>query len=149
LKKEEEKKKKKERKNLVALNRRSLSLSFFFVLFCFLLFCFFSPRFMGTVSVDDQNHGTRAGAAGGTTLLVDFIIPKRDQSLVEATLAWKAKVAEANTDLAAHCAITYWNDKVSEEMGILVKEHGITSFKMFLAYKLSGFFWGGKVGNVN
>jgi len=31
--------------------------------------------FMGTVTVDDFNIGTRASIAGGTTSFIDFIIP--------------------------------------------------------------------------
>ena len=32
---------------------------------------------MGTVAVDDFNHGTRAAVAGGTTCLIDFVIPQK------------------------------------------------------------------------
>lgn len=34
-----------------------------------------------------------------------------------------------------HCAVTWWSPKVKEEMAILAREKGVTSFKMFLAYK--------------
>ena len=33
--------------------------------------------FMGTVAVDDFNHGTRAAVAGGTTTLMDFVVPAK------------------------------------------------------------------------
>jgi len=32
-------------------------------------------------------------------------------------------------------AITGWGDKTAEEMRVVVQEHGITSFKVFMAYK--------------
>jgi dihydropyrimidinase len=32
-------------------------------------------------------------------------------------------------------AITWWSDKVHEEMGTLVRNHGVNSFKHFMAYK--------------
>ena len=44
--------------------------------------------FMGTVSADDFYTGTAAGVAGGTTTILDFIIPSRNQSLIEARDFW-------------------------------------------------------------
>ena len=40
--------------------------------------------FCGTVSADDYRSGTRAGARGGVTTLMDFAIPYADESLSEA-----------------------------------------------------------------
>ena len=40
--------------------------------------------FMGTVASEDFFSGTSAGAAGGTTTIIDFVIPGPQQSLVEA-----------------------------------------------------------------
>lgn len=75
--------------------------------------------------------------AGGTTCLVDFIIPKKGQDLVEAYEEWSARAAgEAICDYSFHCAITYWDDdKIPRGMTRLVQEKGISSFKVFLAYK--------------
>ncbi|CAH1240880.1 DPYS [Branchiostoma lanceolatum] len=38
-------------------------------------------------------------------------------------------------DYSFHMAVTWWNDKVGEEMETIVKERGVNSFKMFMAYK--------------
>jgi dihydropyrimidinase len=35
--------------------------------------------FMGTVAVDDFNHGTRAAVAGGTTMLMDFVVRQKEK----------------------------------------------------------------------
>lgn len=48
-------------------------------------------EFGNTVSVDDFWHGTRAAVAGGTTTIIDFIIPKKFQSLIEAYDGWKLR----------------------------------------------------------
>ena len=38
--------------------------------------------FMGTVAVDDFYDGTCAGLAGGTTTIIDFVIPSPQQPLM-------------------------------------------------------------------
>jgi len=92
--------------------------------------------FMGTVAIDDFDIGTQAAVSGGTTMLIDFVIPSKGQSLLEAYDQWKKWADEkVNCDYSLHVAITWWSDKVSEEMGILCKEKGVNSFKMFMAYK--------------
>ena len=40
--------------------------------------------FMGTVTMDDFFSGTAAGLAGGTTIIIDFVIPNPQQPLMEA-----------------------------------------------------------------
>ena len=40
--------------------------------------------FMGFVTMDDFYSGTAAGLAGGTTTIIDFVIPSRRQPLMEA-----------------------------------------------------------------
>lgn len=92
--------------------------------------------FMGTVAVDDFNIGTQAAVAGGTTMLIDFVIPSKGQSLLEAYKQWRSWAdAKVNCDYGFHVAVTWWGDSVGKEMEILTKEHGINSFKMFMAYK--------------
>lgn len=38
-------------------------------------------------------------------------------------------------DYSLHVAITWWSEQVGKDMEVLVKEEGVNSFKMFLAYK--------------
>jgi dihydropyrimidinase len=40
--------------------------------------------FMGTVASDDFYSGTAAGLAGGTTMIIDFVIPNPQQNIMEA-----------------------------------------------------------------
>jgi dihydropyrimidinase len=91
--------------------------------------------FMGTVSADDFETGTASGVAGGTTTIIDFCIPARGQSLLEALADWRERSKKAVADYTFHMAITGWGDKTAEEMRVVVQEHGITSFKVFMAYK--------------
>ncbi|MEY2714324.1 MAG: dihydropyrimidinase, partial [Planctomycetota bacterium] len=91
--------------------------------------------FMGTVSVDDFLSGTACAAAGGTTMIIDFVIPAPQQSLVDACKVWRGRAQKATSDYSFHMAITWWGEQVAEEMGILARDHGINSFKHFMAYK--------------
>ena len=90
--------------------------------------------FMGTYSSDDFESGTRAALAGGTTMVVDFALPGQGQGLMDALKMWDNKSTRANCDYSFHMAITWWGEKVFNEMAEVV-DRGITTFKHFLAYK--------------
>ncbi len=90
--------------------------------------------FMGTYSADDFESGTRAALAGGTTMVVDFVLPGQGQGLMDAAQMWHNKSGRANCDYSYHMAITWWGQKVWEDMELSVKA-GMTSFKHFMAYK--------------
>ncbi|MGB3211347.1 MAG: dihydropyrimidinase [Desulforhopalus sp.] len=91
--------------------------------------------FMGEVSADDFESGTAAAMAGGTTSIIDYIVPARDQSLLEALQLWKEKAKKAVADYGFHMAVTWYSEQVAQEMEICVRQEGIPSFKAFLAYK--------------
>jgi dihydropyrimidinase len=91
--------------------------------------------FMGTVTADDFYTGTAAGLAGGTTTIIDFVIPSPKQSLIEAYQQWRGWAQKAAGDYTFHVAITWWDESVHRDMGILVRDHGVNSFKHFMAYK--------------
>ncbi|GAB2287086.1 dihydropyrimidinase [Dionaea muscipula] len=91
-------------------------------------------EFMGTETVDDFFHGQAAALAGGTTMHIDFVIPV-DGSLLEGFKKYEKKARDSCMDYGFHMAVTKWDDKVSNEMEIMVKEKGINSFKFFMAYK--------------
>ncbi|XP_018303653.1 dihydropyrimidinase isoform X1 [Mycetomoellerius zeteki] len=95
----------------------------------------FEFEFMNTKTVDDFYQGTKAAVAGGTTMIIDFVVPRKDESLVEAYERYRQSADQkVCCDYALHIAVTSWNPKVKEDMATLVKEHGVGSFKMFMAY---------------
>src|SRR5262245_17805278 len=91
--------------------------------------------FMGTVSADDFEWGTKAALSGGTTMIVDFCIPAPKQSLLAAYQDWRHKSEKAASDYSFHMAVTWWDRQVFDEMETVVKTYGINTFKHFMAYK--------------
>ena len=91
--------------------------------------------FMGTVTMDDFYTGTAAGLAGGTTSIIDFVIPNPQQSLIEAYQTWRGWAEKAASDYSFHVAVTWWDESVKRDMGTLVQTEGVNSFKHFMAYK--------------
>ncbi|XP_012221473.1 dihydropyrimidinase isoform X1 [Linepithema humile] len=96
----------------------------------------FEMEFMDSKSVDDFYQGTKAAVAGGTTMIIDFVIPRKDESLVEAYDRYRETADQkVCCDYGLHVAVTSWNPKVKEDMATLAKDHGVGSFKMFMAYR--------------
>lgn len=92
--------------------------------------------FMGTRTADDFYTGTRAALAGGTTMIMNFVLENRNMSLVEAFNLNKQRAEKkACCDYAFHSCVYQFNEKVEKEIEILAKEKGVNSFKSFMAYK--------------
>jgi dihydropyrimidinase len=91
--------------------------------------------FMGTVTTEDFYSGTAAGLAGGTTMIIDFAIPNPQQNLIDAYLQWREWAEKSVADYSFHVAVTWWDDSVYKDMETLVRDHGVNSFKHFMAYK--------------
>jgi len=90
---------------------------------------------MGTVVADDFLTGTAAAVAGGTTTILDFVGPDKGQPPLDALAVWHERAAKATIDYGFHMTVSWWGEDFAAEMPALVREHGISSFKFFLAYK--------------
>lgn len=87
-------------------------------------------------TIDDFYHDTKAAVAGGTTMVIDFVVPRRGESLLATYNKWYAKAApKVCCDYAFSAVVTCWNDTVCDEMTTLVREKGVNSFKFYMAYK--------------
>jgi dihydropyrimidinase len=92
--------------------------------------------FGGTVTIDDFESGQGSAACGGTTCHVDFCIQGHGQTFAEALEGWHAKAnGKTLIDYGFHIAITdLAGEERLEELGTLPAQ-GITSYKLFMAYK--------------
>lgn len=91
--------------------------------------------FFGTYCSDDFFTGQRAAAFGGTTTHIDFAIQPIGGSLHQGLEEWKKKAEGKTTiDYGFHMAVTDLRDEVMEEIPTMLDE-GVTSLKLFLAYK--------------
>jgi dihydropyrimidinase len=93
--------------------------------------------FMGAVSADDYRTGTRAGARGGVTTLIDFAIPYAGDSLSDAADKWmKRAEGKAMIDYTFHICITRYNEHKDQIKGMV--DRGFTTFKEFMIYESEG-----------
>ncbi|MBO6575993.1 MAG: dihydropyrimidinase [Rhodothermales bacterium] len=93
--------------------------------------------FCGTTSSDDYFTGTRAGARGGVTTLIDFAIPYEGDSLSDAADNWMQKAeGKALIDYTFHICITRWDEHHDQIEGMV--DRGFTTFKEFMIYESEG-----------
>ncbi|ADU29579.1 dihydropyrimidinase [Evansella cellulosilytica] len=92
--------------------------------------------FGGTVSKDDFETGTIAAAFGGTTTVIDFCLTNKGEPLKNSIDTWHKKSKDKSViDYSFHLMISEINDEVLGELPQVIDEEGITSFKVFMAYK--------------
>lgn len=86
-------------------------------------------------SADDFESGSKAAIAGGTTTVIDFVTPAKGESFIQALQKRKKIAVKSYIDYAFHMGITWWGPNSAKEVEQCVKKEGITSFKVYLAYK--------------
>ncbi len=95
------------------------------------------PTTDGSVCADDFTSASRSAAAGGTTTLIPFACQYRGQSLHEVLADYHRRAAgRAVVDYAFHMILSDPSPGVvGEEFPALVRDEGITSFKIYLTYE--------------
>ncbi len=91
--------------------------------------------FGGTNASDTFETGTAAAAWGGTTTIVDFVVQYPEQRILDQYQLWQEKAAgNCAIDYGFHQILSDVQDESLKAMDELITE-GVTSFKLFMAYK--------------
>jgi len=92
--------------------------------------------FGGTTTIDDVQSGQTAAAFGGTTCHVDFCIQPQGSTFAAALDEWRSKASGKQViDMGYHIAITDLSDPERLDELATLPEQGVTSYKLFMAYK--------------
>ena len=91
--------------------------------------------FGGTQASDTYETGTRAAAWGGTTSIVDFVVQYAGENVLDQYKLWHEKAAgNCAIDYGFHQILSDIQDTSLTAMDELINE-GVSSFKLFMAYK--------------
>src|SRR5256885_3971190 len=91
--------------------------------------------FMGTYAKDTHETASKAALVGGTTTLIEMICPARTDEPMAAFELWLGKAeGRSACDFTFHMGVTRYDDAAEKQFVEIVKR-GLSSFKVFLAYK--------------
>lgn len=88
----------------------------------------------GTRTVDDFETGGRSALAGGTTSVIDFVTPGREEDLGDAISARREEAARCCCDHTLHPSLTAWRADSANQLAACAREHGLRSLKLYMAY---------------
>jgi dihydropyrimidinase len=93
--------------------------------------------FMGTYAKDTWESASRAALSGGTTTLIEMICPAKTDQPMDAFELWCSKAERKSfCDYSFHMGVTRYDaGGECEKQFREIVNRGITSFKVFLAYK--------------
>jgi dihydropyrimidinase len=91
--------------------------------------------FMSTFAKDTHETASVAALMGGTTTFIEMCCPSRNDDALEGYQLWKSK-AEGHSacDYTFHMSVTKFDNNTEAQLREIVAD-GISSFKIFLAYK--------------
>lgn len=87
------------------------------------------------LSSDSFETGSIAALFGGTTTIIDFVTPGKNESLIAALEQRQSVIKNCYCDYALHMSFTSWQNFYPGEIETCIKEEGIPTFKIYLAYK--------------
>jgi dihydropyrimidinase len=91
--------------------------------------------FMATFAKDTHETASIAALVGGTTTYIEMCCPSRHDDALAGYELWKQKAASKSAcDYTFHMSVTKYIAETEGQLREIVKD-GITSFKIFLAYK--------------
>lgn len=90
---------------------------------------------MGTFAKDTHETASRAALVGGTTTLIEMLGPDRSQEPLEGFELWLGKAqGHCACDFSFHMTVSRFDERAAEQLREIVRR-GISSFKVYLAYK--------------
>ena len=91
--------------------------------------------FMGTLSKDTYETGSKAALVGGTTTLIEMCCPARSDDTLGGFELWMSQaVGKSACDFTFHMGVTRFDATTEAQLREIVAR-GNSSFKIFLAYK--------------
>src|ERR1044071_5111606 len=91
--------------------------------------------FMATFAKDTHETGSISALIGGTTTYIEMCCPNRNDDALEGYQLWRSKAEGSSAcDYSFHMAVTRYCAETEGQLREIVGD-GISSFKIFLAYK--------------